>query len=124
MVVYLLYESSGYDDTYSNHVHSIYLNIDKAKLVKSELESVANKIKKCDECVCSGYCMEDCDCEGIDNCDELRIKYAYKYCDNADPYISKWTQDGEECERLECRNQLNAYSGDYSYRIEEKEVVK
>ena len=122
--VYLLYESFGSDEDYHEYIHSIYLNSDKAESVKSELESVADKIRKCDECVCSGFCIPNCDCEGIDNCDELRIKHAYEYCDNADPYINKWTQDGEEYERLECRNQLHAYSGDYTYRIEEKEVIE
>lgn len=122
--VYLLFESSGSLDDYHEYIHSIYLDKTKAESVKSELESMADKIRKCDECVCSGFCIPDCDCEGIDNCDELRIKYAYEYCDNADPYINKWTQDGEDYERLECRNKLNAYSGYHTYRIEEKEVIE
>ena len=124
MKAYILIESSGDYDTYYRRVHSIYLNLDKAESVKAELESVADKIRKCDECVCSGFCIPNCDCEGIDNCDELRIKHAYEYCDNADPYIKKWTQDDEEYERLECRNKLDAYSGDYTYRIEEKDVTE
>ena len=122
--VYLLFEAKGDYEDYHEYIHSIYLNLDKAEIAKSELEFVADKIRRCDECVCSGFCIPDCDCEGIDNCDELRIKYANEYCDNSDAYINKWTQDGEEYERLECHNKLNAYGDDYTYRIEEKEVIK
>ena len=117
MKCYLLLEASGSYEDYHEYTHSVYLSLDKAESVKSELESVADKIRKCDECVCSGFCIPDCDCEGIDNCDELRIKHAYEYCDNADPYVDK-------DERLECRNKLDAYSGDYTYRIEEKDVTE
>ena len=124
MKVYLLIESYGDLGDYHEYVHSIYLNLDKAESVKAELEIVANKISKCAECVCSGFCIPNCDCEEIDDCEELRIQYAKDNCDNADPYINKWTQDGEEYERLECRNKLDIYSVESSYRIEEKEVIK
>ena len=124
MRVYLLYESSGYDDTYSNHIHSIYLNLGKAQFVKSELESYSAQIDKCQNCVCSGYCIEDCEYEDCENCDEMRIKYAKEHCMIADPYIDKWIQDGEEHTRLKCHNKIIGYGTDYSYRIEEKEVVK
>lgn len=124
MKIYLLLESSGDYEDYREYVHSVYLDKDKCDSVKSELESVSAQITKCAECVCSGFCIPKCDCEGIDNCDELRIKYAYEYCDNADPYIDKWTQDGEEYEKLECRNKLDIYSDECNYRIEEKEVVE
>lgn len=124
MKVYLLIENYGDLGDYHEYVHSIYLNLNKAESVKSELEIISANYLKCVECVCSGFCIPNCDCEGIDNCDELRIKYAKEYCDMADPYIEKWTQDGEEYERLECRNKLHAYSGDYNYRIEEQEVIE
>lgn len=124
MKVYLLIESYGSYEDYHEYVHSIYLDKTKAESIKVELEIVADKVRKCAECVCIGFCIPNCDCEGIYNCDELRIKYAYEYCDNADPYIDKWTQDGEEYEKLECRNKLNIYGEDVYYRIEEKEVVE
>ena len=125
MKVYLLIESYGDLGDYHEYVHSIYLNLDKAESVKAELDYVANKISKCAECVCSGYCIPNCDCEdNADDCDELCIQYAKDNCDNADPYINKWTQDDEEDQKLECRNKLGRYSGDNSYRIEEKEVVE
>jgi len=124
MKIYLLIESYGDLGDYHEYVHSIYLNLDKAESVKAELEYESSKISKCAECVCSGFCIPNCDCEGIDDCDELRIKYAKDNCENADPYIEKWTQDGEEYEKLECRSKLDIYSGESSYRIEEKEVVE
>ena len=124
MKVYLLIESYGDLGDYHEYVHSIYLDSDKAESVKSELENISAKISKCADCVCSGFCIPNCDCEGTDNCDELRIRYAYEYCDNADPYIEKWTQDGEEYQKLECRNKLDISSGESSYRIEEKEAVE
>ena len=125
MKVYILLESSGDYDDYREYIHSIYLDKDKCESVKSELESVADKIKKCDECVCSGYCIPDCDCDDEEgNCDERRIQYAKDNCDNADPYIEKWTDSCGEFERLDCHNKLDAYSGGYRYRIEEIEVVE
>ena len=123
--VYILLESSGDYEDYREYIHSIYLDKDKCESVKSELESISAKITKCNECVCSGFCIPNCDCDDEEeNCDNRRIEYAKDYCNNADPYINKWTQDGEEYERLDCHNKLDAYSGDYNYRIEEIEVVE
>ena len=62
--------------------------------------------------------------EDCENCDEMRIKYAKEHCMIADTYIDKWIQDGEEHTRLKCHNKIIGYGTDYSYRIEEKEVIK
>ena len=124
MRIYLLYESSGYDDTYSNHIHSIYLNLGKAQFVKSELESYSAQIDKCQNCVCSGYCIEDCEYEDCGNCDAMRTEYAKAYCKIANPYINKWVQGQEEYARLDCHNKIIGYGENYSYKIEEKEVIK
>lgn len=124
MKVYLLYESSGYDDTYSNHIHSIYLNLGKAQFVKSELESQSAQIDKCQNCVCNGYCIEDCEYEDCENCDAMRMEYAKAYCKIANPYINKWVQGQGEYARLDCHNKIIGYGENYSYKIEEKEVIK
>ena len=122
--VYLLFEAKGDYEDYHEYIHSIYLNLDKAETAKSELEFVADKIRRCDECVCSGFCMPDCELDDCDDCDEIRIKYAKDNCNMVDPYINKWTQDGEEYERLDCKNRIIGYSEDYRYRIEEKDVIE
>ena len=124
MKIYILHEMSGYGDDYFDHIHSIYSNLVKAESVKSELELKSAQIEKCQNCVCSGFCMPDCELDDCDDCDEIRIKYAKDNCNMADPYINKWTQDGEEYERLDCKNRIIGYSEDYRYRIEEKDVIE
>lgn len=123
MKVYLLIESYGDLGDYHEYVYSIYLDKNKAESVKSELEYVSAKILKCAECVCSGFCIPDCDCEleDIDECDSKRIEYAKKYCDKAEPYVDKY-KDGREF--LNCHNKLDSYSDKCNYRIEEKEVIE
>ena len=125
MKIYILHEMSGYGDDYFDHIHSIYLNLDKAESVKSELELKSAQIDKCYNCVCSGYCIPDCECEefGFD-CDEIRIKYAKDNCDMADPYIDKFEQDYEGFQMLKCKNKIIEYSEDCRYRIEEKDVIE
>lgn len=124
MKIYILHEMSGYGDDYFDHIHSIYLNLDKAESVKSELELKSAQIDKCYNCVCSGYCIPDCELDDCENCDEKRIEYAMSHCNITDPYINKWTQDGEDYIRLECKNKIIGYSEDYRYRIEEKDVIE
>ena len=123
MKCYILIEGNGDLDDYNEYVHSIYLNSDKVESVKSELEYISAKYLKCAECVCSGFCIPNCDCayDDIDECDKKRIEYAKKYCDNADPYVETYN-DGREF--LNCRNKLDSYNFESRYRIEEKDIIE
>ena len=112
MVIYQIHEHSGEYEDYRDRIVGSYLNEEKAKARKEELEHIeAEKQAKSDHC--SGCPIDDTDTMSEDL--DTVVLICSKYCSNA-----KITEDvyGYECE--------NYYSTWYeaAYKIEEVEVIE
>lgn len=126
MIIYLLHEMSGAEDTYSNIVISAHSNESKCKKEMNRLKKISAQVEKCRNCVCSGYCIPNCEDEDCKSCDIKRAEYIKIFCEFADPYIYEWKDcgDGENCIELKCKNKVKSYKENTSYRIEPMEVIE
>lgn len=114
MKIYQLHVNNGYYDDYLNHIHSTYLDREKAEAKKIELERQEEIDRKCDGCplwFCPKNCTEDCDNCGV----QIKVSQMKEYCDRCDAVI----KDGE----IECRN-YSYHIDDNDFEIVEVEVIE
>jgi len=121
MKIYQIHEYSGEYEDFSDYVRFTYLDPEKAKVKKEELEAQELIDRMCSSCPLD-YCPDDCDMNCKDCSETVRITRAKKYCNRCD--IEKLECEEHECGYYyRCKNESSHFD-DRSFEIKDVEVIE